>query len=69
MLLMAKTRITITLDPDIEEWLKAGAMSGNKSLSEVVRLCLREYSAAHPTRFLRTDKARLKSEAPWMRKE
>ena len=65
---MKKTRVTITLDPDIEDWLKAGARSGSKSLSETVRLCLREYANSHPNRFLRSDKAREKSEDPWKRR-
>lgn len=65
---MKKIRVTITLDPDVEEWLRAGAQSGGKSLSETVRLCLREYSTSHPTRFLRSDMAREKSEQAWKRR-
>lgn len=62
-----KTRVTVTLDEDIEAWLRAGAVSGSKSLSEVIRLCLREYSELKPSRFLRTDSARNASEAAWRR--
>ncbi|WP_306114210.1 hypothetical protein [Roseovarius sp. MMSF_3305] len=64
---MKKTRVTITLDPDIEYWLRAGAKSGSKSLSEVVRQCLRDYAETNPENILRTDKAREKSEEAWRR--
>ena len=64
---MTKKRVTITLDADIEEWLDAGSKAGGKSLSEVIRLCLREYAQVNPTRFLRTDKARLRTETAWKR--
>ncbi|UWQ77946.1 ribbon-helix-helix protein, CopG family [Leisingera sp. S132] len=62
---MSKHRITITVDPDIDEWLQAGAKTYGRSLSELVRICLREFSQEHPNRFSTTDKARSKSEEAW----
>lgn len=64
---MGKTRVTVTLDRDIEEWLQAGSKGAGKSLSEVIRTCLREYHDAHPNRFVRADKARSRSEDAWKR--
>jgi hypothetical protein len=64
---MNKTRVTVTLDFDIEEWLRAGSKSSNKSLSELIRICLREQYLTDRARFMRTDKARSASEAAWKR--
>ena len=64
---MSKTRVTVTLDPDIEDWLRAGAKAGGKSLSDVVRSCLREFHELSPNRFSRSDKARAESEDAWKR--
>lgn len=62
---MTKLRITVTIDPDIEEWLRAGVNSYGRSLSELVRICLHEFSHEHPNRFSTVDKARSKSEEAW----
>lgn len=62
---MTKTRITVTVDPDIEEWLRAGTKRHGRSLSELVRICLDEFKQEHPNRFLTADKARSKSEDAW----
>ena len=64
---MTKTRVTVTLDPDVEDWLRAGASSGSKSLSDTIRICLREYAQINPTRFSRADRARTATENAWLR--
>jgi metal-responsive CopG/Arc/MetJ family transcriptional regulator len=64
---MAKTRITITLDPEIEAWVTVAAKAIGKSQSEIVRICLREYFAQNPNRFSMSDKARSDSEDAWRR--
>lgn len=64
---MGKTRVTVTLDEDIEVWLQAGSKSASKSLSEIIRICLREYHRTQPNRFARADKARSSSEDAWRR--
>ena len=66
---MAKTRVTITLDPLVEEWLRAGSEATGKSLSHVIRLSLEEYAAMKPDRFSRSDKARSTSERAWSKLE
>ncbi|MGR3599161.1 MAG: ribbon-helix-helix protein, CopG family [Heliomarina sp.] len=62
---MSKHRITITVDPDIDEWLQASAKIYGRSLSELVRICLREFSQEHPTRFATRDKARTETPEAW----
>lgn len=64
---MAKNRITITLDDELNEWIYAASKTVNKSQSEIVRICLREFVAYKPLRFSRADKARSKSEQVWRR--
>lgn len=44
-------RVTITLDQDVADWLE-GRTNGRHSLSERVRICLREYMVEHPARFV-----------------
>jgi hypothetical protein len=65
---MGKHRITVTIDAEIEDWLQAGAASYGRSLSELVRICLHEFSQEHPNRFSTADKARSKSEEAWRAK-
>ncbi len=62
---MSKTRVTISLDPDIEDWLRASSEATGKSLSQIVRLSLKEFSVLQPERFSRSDKARSVSESAW----
>lgn len=62
---MTKHRITITVDPDIDEWLQRGANTYGRSLSELVRICLREFSQEHPNRFSTADKARTEKPEAW----
>ncbi|WP_442969850.1 CopG family transcriptional regulator [Roseibium sp. Sym1] len=62
---MTKTRITITLDDDIQEWVSVAAKDINRSQSEIVRICLREFKEANEYRFSRHDKARSPSENAW----
>ncbi len=62
---MTKKRVTITIDPDIEQWLLPEAKSTGKSLSHLIRICLREYHELYPNRFSTTDKARSDSEETW----
>jgi len=62
---MSKHRITITVDPDIDEWLQTGAETYGRSLSELVRICLREFKQEHPTRFCTTNKARTEKPEAW----
>jgi hypothetical protein len=62
---MGKTRVTVTLDDNIETWIQAGAKSINKSWSEIIRICLREFHNEYPNRFTRTDKTRSMSEDAW----
>ncbi len=59
---MKKSRITITIDSEIENWLRPEANFSGKSLSHMVRLCLREYYLLKPERFSRKNKARSESE-------
>ena len=63
--MMSKRRITITVDPDIDDWLQVGANTYGRSMSELVRICLREFSEEHPNRFLTKDKARTKTPESW----
>jgi hypothetical protein len=62
---MNKRRITVTLDADVDDWLQAGAKTYGRSLSELVRICLHEFSQEHPNRFSTADKARSASEDAW----
>ena len=62
---MGKLRITVTIDPDIEEWLGAASKCHGRSLSEIVRLCLREFHDMQPNRFSTADKARSEVPEPW----
>lgn len=59
---MKKSRITITMDAEIEKWLRPEATFTGKSLSHLIRLCLQEYYELKPDRFSRRDKARNSSE-------
>jgi hypothetical protein len=59
---MKKSRITITIDPEIDNWLRPEASFTGKSLSHMVRLCLIEYYQLKPERFSRNNKARTESE-------
>ncbi len=67
--LMAKTRITITLEKNLQDWIYASAKAMNKSQSEIVRICLQEFIQSDPQRFSRFDKARAKSEDAWRKTE
>jgi len=67
--LMAKTRITITLEDNVQDWIYASAKATNKSQSEIVRICLREFMQNDPQHFSRFDKARTKSEDAWRKTE
>ena len=62
-------RITITLDPEIEAWLGPNAISTGKSMSELVRVCLREFHHQYPNRFSMSDKAKGRSEDAWLKSE
>ena len=68
---MNKRRVTVTIDPDIEDWLDAGVKCYGRSLSEVIRICLREFHDAEPDRFSRRNRAREETPEPWrvIRKE
>ncbi|KAE9628858.1 ribbon-helix-helix protein, CopG family [Parasedimentitalea maritima] len=66
---MKKTRVTVSLDPSIEEWLRAASERTGKSVSHVIRLSLEEYAALKPDRFSRSDKARKVSENAWLKSE
>lgn len=66
---MSKRRITITVDADIDEWLETGSRTYGRSMSELVRISLREFRQAQPHRFSTADKARSKSEDAWMFKQ
>jgi hypothetical protein len=48
---MSSKRVTITLDSDIEQWLLKNSQNRH-SLSEKVRICLREYMILNPQRFV-----------------
>lgn len=54
---MGKRRITVTIDPEIENWLDAGAMCYGRSVSEIIRICLKEFHELKPRRFSTADKA------------
>lgn len=62
---MKKNRITVTIDSDIEKWLRPEANSTGKSLSHLIRICLREFHDLRPNRFSTSDKARAPSEQTW----
>lgn len=47
---MATKRVTVTLDSDSEEWL-IGRSLDRHSISERIRICLREYMSEHPRKF------------------
>lgn len=59
---MTKKRVTVTIDPDIDEWLRPEASSTGKSLSNLIRICLREYHELQPERFSTTNRARKEAE-------
>uniref|UniRef100_UPI003532572D ribbon-helix-helix protein, CopG family n=1 Tax=Pararhizobium sp. IMCC3301 TaxID=3067904 RepID=UPI003532572D len=59
---MTKKRVTVTIDPDIDKWLRPEASSTGKSLSNLIRICLREYHELRPERFSTTNKARSEAE-------
>lgn len=63
---MKKTRITVTLDHDIAEWIELASISINRSQSEIIRICLHEYMDENAKRFSRSNKARSKSEDTWL---
>ena len=62
---MTKVRVTVTIDDDIDQWLRPEARSTGKSLSQLIRICLREYHDLQPNRFSMTDKARAPAEETW----
>ena len=62
---MTKHRITITVDPDIDQWLQRGSNAYGRSLSELVRICLREFIHEDPNRFSTVDKARTETPEAW----
>lgn len=64
---MPKTRVTVTLDSEIEEWVRAGAEASGNSISQIIRLCLDEYMNDNPERFSRANKARSETEGAWLR--
>ena len=64
---MTKIRVTVSLDEDIEEWLRVGSRVTKKSISELIRICLRDYREQQPNKFSRADKARSQSEDAWKR--
>jgi hypothetical protein len=59
---MKKSRITVTMDAEIEKWLRPEASFTGKSISHLIRICLQEYYELQPDRFSRKDKARTTSE-------
>ncbi|MFN7268961.1 MAG: ribbon-helix-helix protein, CopG family [Cereibacter sp.] len=65
---MPKIRVTVTLDKEIEDWLRAGSISSGSSLSELIRRALKEYRMQNPQRFLRGDKSRSASDTAWLRR-
>jgi hypothetical protein len=64
---MAKVRITVTIDPDIEEWLRPEATASGKSLSMLIRTCLREYRQIAPNRFSKTSGIKSSTDEAWRR--
>lgn len=48
---MKSKRVTVTLDSDIEDWL-IGRANDRHSMSERIRICLREYMLMNPRRFV-----------------
>ena len=58
-----KNRITVTIDSDIEEWLRPESISSGKSMSHLIRNCLREFHELRPDRFSGTKRA--SSEKAW----
>ena len=64
---MMKTRVTVTLDEEISEWVQNASKDINRSQSEIIRICLREFKSSNPNRFSRSDKARSRSEDVWMK--
>ncbi len=62
---MTKKRVTVTIDADIEKWLMPEANSTGKSLSHMIRICLREYHELYPARFSTSNNTRSSSEETW----
>ena len=68
---MSKLRITVTVDPEIEDWLRGSAKVYGRSLSELIRICLVEFHESNPHRFSTFDKTRTERPERWrvVRKE
>ena len=62
---MGKLRITVTIDHDIEDWLVSASNCYGRSMSEIIRICLREFRDRQPNRFSTADKARSENPEPW----
>lgn len=62
---MTGKRITITLDQGIEKWLRPEAEASKRSMSELVRVCLREYSDTDPFRYSAKQQAGSDIERAW----
>ena len=66
---MGKTRVTVTLDHELAEWIELASNKASHSQSEIIRICLREYIQQNRKRFSYSDKARTKSEDAWLVEE
>lgn len=60
---MSTKRVTVTLDAEVETWLTADPHS-RYSLSEMIRICLREYMAEKPQRFVSPETLRAQPATP-----